>query len=47
MQHAMKTENIHNVVEFDLDYARNVIRAEAEAIAALTPIVDEAFARAA
>jgi len=34
-------------VEFDLNYARNVIRAEAEAIAAMTPIVDEAFARAA
>ena len=34
-------------MEFDLDYARNVIGAEAEAIAALTPIVDEAFAQAA
>jgi len=34
-------------VEFDLDYARNVIRAEAGAIAALAPIVDGAFARAA
>jgi len=34
-------------VEFDLDYARNVIHAEAEAIAALTPIVDDTFARAA
>jgi len=43
----MKTEEIHDAVEFDLDYARHVIRGEAEAIAALTPIVDEAFARAA
>jgi arabinose-5-phosphate isomerase len=33
-------------VEFDLDYARSVIRAEAEAIAAMTPIVSGAFARA-
>ncbi len=32
---------------FDLDYAREVIRSEADAIAALTPVVDEAFARAA
>ncbi len=35
------------VVQFDLDYARQVIRTEAEAIASMTPIVDEAFARAA
>lgn len=34
-------------MEFDLDYARNVIRAEAEAIAGLTPIVDASFVRAA
>lgn len=34
-------------MEFDLAYARSVIRAEAEAIALMTPIVDEAFARAA
>lgn len=34
-------------MEFDLDYARSVISAEAGAIAAMTPIVDEAFARAA
>ena len=34
-------------MELDLDYARNVIRAEADAIAAMTPIVDERFARAA
>jgi len=34
-------------VEFDLDYARNVIRAEAEAIASMTPIVNGRFARAA
>jgi arabinose-5-phosphate isomerase len=34
-------------VEFDLEYARRVIVAEAEAIAAMTPIVNGAFARAA
>jgi arabinose-5-phosphate isomerase len=34
-------------VEFDLDYARSVIKAEAEAIAAITPIVDASFAKAA
>jgi len=34
-------------VEFDLEYARNVICAEAEAIAAMTPIVDGQFAKAA
>jgi arabinose-5-phosphate isomerase len=34
-------------VEFDLDYAREVIKAEAEAIAAVTPIVDASFAEAA
>lgn len=33
-------------MKFDLDYARDVIRTEAGAIAALTPIVDGAFARA-
>jgi len=33
-------------VEFDLDYARRVIRAEAEAIASMTPIVNGRFARA-
>jgi len=33
-------------VEFDLDYARNVICAEAEAIAAMTPIVNDQFAKA-
>ena len=37
---------MHRAVEFDLDYARSVIVAEAEAIAAMTPVVDEAFARA-
>ncbi len=42
----MKTDAVSNKVEFDLDYARTVIRAEAEAIAAMTPIVDETFARA-
>jgi arabinose-5-phosphate isomerase len=34
-------------VEFDLDYARSVIRAEASAIASMTPIVDCAFLKAA
>jgi len=34
-------------VEFDLEYARRVIVAEAEAIAAMTPIVNGAFAQAA
>jgi len=33
-------------VEFDLDYARKVIEAEAEAISAITPIVDASFAKA-
>jgi len=33
-------------VQFDLDYARTVIKAEAEAITSVTPIVDESFARA-
>jgi hypothetical protein len=31
-------------VKFDLEYARRVILAEAEAIAAMTPIVNGAFA---
>jgi len=34
-------------VEFDLDYARRVIEAEAEAISSITPIVDASFAKAA
>jgi len=34
-------------VEFDLDYARKVIEAEAEAIKAVKPIVDASFAEAA
>jgi arabinose-5-phosphate isomerase len=34
-------------VEFDLEYARRVIMAEAEAIASMTPIVNGAFAKAA
>jgi arabinose-5-phosphate isomerase len=34
-------------VEFDLDYARSVIRAEAGAIASMTPIVNGAFVEAA
>lgn len=34
-------------MEFDLNYARSVIEAEAEAIAAITPIVDASFAKAA
>ncbi|MBN1359536.1 MAG: KpsF/GutQ family sugar-phosphate isomerase [Sedimentisphaerales bacterium] len=38
---------MQNAMALDLDYARRVIRAEAEAIAALTPVVDDAFARAA
>jgi len=42
----MKTEEVHSTVEFDLDYARSVIRDEADAIAAMTPIVDESFVRA-
>ncbi len=34
-------------MEFDLDYARKVIEAEAEAISSITPIVDASFAKAA
>ena len=34
-------------MKFDLDYAREVIKAEAEAIDAVTPIVDDSFAEAA
>ncbi|MDH4239010.1 MAG: KpsF/GutQ family sugar-phosphate isomerase [Phycisphaerae bacterium] len=34
-------------MEFDLDYARKVIKAEAEAIASVTPVVDDSFAEAA
>jgi len=34
-------------VEFDLDYARQVIKAEAEAIGSVTPIVDASFAETA
>jgi len=34
-------------LEFDLDYARKVIKAEANAISAITPIVDASFAKAA
>jgi len=34
-------------VEFDFEYARKVIEAEADAISSLTPIVDESFAEAA
>ncbi len=33
-------------VEFDLDYARNVIKAEAEAISAVAPIVNASFVQA-
>lgn len=33
-------------MEFDLDYARKVIKAEAEAISAVTPIVDTSFVQA-
>ena len=31
-------------MEFDLEYARKVIEAEADAIISITPIVDESFA---
>ncbi len=34
-------------MEFDLDYERQVIKAEAEAIEAVTPVVDASFAKAA
>ncbi len=34
-------------MDFDLDYARNVIKAEADAISSITPIVDVSFAKAA
>ncbi len=34
-------------MEFDLDYARKVIKAEANAISTITPIVDASFAKAA
>lgn len=34
-------------MEFDLEYARKVIEAEADAIKSLTPVVDESFAEAA
>jgi arabinose-5-phosphate isomerase len=34
-------------VKFDLNYAREVIKAEAEAIGSVTPIVDDSFAKAA
>ncbi len=34
-------------MEFDLDYARRVIEAEADAISSITPIVDVSFAKAA
>jgi arabinose-5-phosphate isomerase len=34
-------------MEFDLDYARSVIRSEAEGIISVSPIVDKAFAKAA
>jgi len=37
---------IERSVEFDLVYARKVIKAEAEAISAITPIVDVSFAQA-
>ena len=33
-------------MEFDLEYARQVITAEADAINSIAPIVDESFARA-
>ena len=42
----MTREGTEKVEPFDLDYARSVIQAEAEAIAAMTPIINGAFARA-
>lgn len=42
-----KLVRVVSSVRFDLDYARSVIKAEANAIAAVTPIVDASFARAA
>ncbi|UCC96355.1 MAG: hypothetical protein JSW66_10970, partial [Phycisphaerales bacterium] len=33
-------------MQFDLDHARKVIEAEADAIASVTPIVDASFAQA-
>ncbi len=47
MCRAAKPKGMPNAVEFDLDYARRVICAEAEAITAMAPIVDEVFAQAA
>jgi len=38
---------VERQVKFDLDYARSVINAEADAIASITPIVDASFAKAA
>jgi len=37
---------IERQAKFDLDYARKVIKAEAEAISSITPIVDRSFAQA-
>jgi arabinose-5-phosphate isomerase len=42
----MVREGSQKVELFDWDYARSVIRAEAEAIASMTPIINGAFARA-
>jgi len=39
--------NAKGLMEFDLEYARGVMSAEAEGIMSISPIVDEAFARAA
>lgn len=43
----IETEETQKTVEFDLDYARSVLAAEANAIASMTPIVNETFAQAA
>ena len=42
-----KLVRLDSAVRFDLDYARSVIKAEADAIASITPIVDASFAKAA
>jgi arabinose-5-phosphate isomerase len=47
MARIMDGAEAQKAMEFDLEYARSVIRAEAEAIAAMTPVVNGAFAHAA
>ena len=46
MRFATNTKEQSEEVKFDLDYARRVIEAEAEAIGSVTHIVDESFAQA-